>query len=102
MKLNKCLYGLRQAAHEWRILLDSTQKSFGFTQLKTDACVYQFTIANLPISGTLILGVFVDDILCLGTNSSIIQWFQSILSIKFSITIKSDVESFLGMHVTRN
>ena len=93
---------MRQAAHEWRILLNSTLKGFGFTQLKTDACVYHLTIANQPISGTLILGVFVDDILCLGTNSSIIQWFQSILSNQFSIIIKSDVESFLGMDVTRN
>ena len=102
VKLNKCIYGLRQAAHEWRILLDSTLKGFGFTQLKTDACIYHITINNQSITGTLILGVFVDDILCLGTNSSIIHWFQSILSNKFSITIKSDVESFLGMHVTRN
>ena len=29
VKLNKCLYGLRQAAHEWRLLLDSTFESFG-------------------------------------------------------------------------
>jgi len=93
---------LKQAAHVWRLLLDSTLKGFGFNQLKTDACVYHLTIANQPITGTLILGVFVDDILCLETNSSIIQWFQSILSNKFSITIKSDVESFLGMHATRN
>ena len=74
----KCLYGLRQAAHEWRLLLDSTLKCFGFTQLKTDACVYQLTVVDQKVTGTLILGVFVDDILCLGTSSSIFQWFQSL------------------------
>ena len=41
VKLNKFLYGLRQTAHEWQLLVDSTVKSFGFTKLKTDACEYQ-------------------------------------------------------------
>ena len=72
--------------------------------MKTDTCVYQLTVIDQNVSGKFILGVFVDDILCLGTNTSLVQWFQSLLSEKFSITIniKSDVESFLGMHVTRN
>ena len=73
VKLNKCLYGLRQAGHEWRKLLDSTLKGFGFNQLKTDACVYQLTFIDQNINGTLILGVFVDGILYLGTSASIIQ-----------------------------
>ena len=75
---------------------------FGFTQLKTGACVYQLTVISQNVNGTFILGVFFDDVLCLGTSTSIIQWFQSLLSEIFSITIKSDVESFLGMNVTRN
>jgi len=41
VKLNKCLYGLRQAAHEWRNLLDMTLKTLGFNQFKTDACIYK-------------------------------------------------------------
>jgi len=68
VKLNKCLYGLRQAAHEWRKLLDSILKGFGFNELKTDACVYHLTVIDQNINGTLILGVFIDDILCLGTS----------------------------------
>ena len=91
----------RQTAHEWK-LLDSTFKSFVFCPLKTDACVYQLTVIDQIINGTLILGVIVNDILFLGSSTSIIQWFQSLLSEKFSITIKSDVKSFLGRHVTRN
>jgi len=84
VKLNKGFYGLRQAAHEWRLLLDSTLKGFGFTQLKTDACVYHLTVLDQTVTSTLILGVFVDYILCLGTSPSIIQWFQSLLSKKIN------------------
>ena len=89
VKLNKCLYGLRQATHEWRQLLDFMFKSFGVTQLKTDTCVYQLTVIDQNFNGALILGVFVNGVLYLGTSISIIQWFQSLLSEKFTITIKS-------------
>ena len=41
VKLHKCLFELRQAAYEWRQILDLTWKGLGFLQLKTDACVYQ-------------------------------------------------------------
>jgi len=67
VKLNKCIYGLLQAAHEWRNLLDRTINRFGFVQLKTNECVYKYSINT----SSLILGVFVDDILCLGTDPDI-------------------------------
>ena len=56
---------------------------------------------NKSINGTprrLLLGVYVDDILCLGTNSEITSWFHQTISI-FTITINSSIRSFLGMHV---
>jgi len=61
VKLNKCIYGLRQAAHEWRNLPDRTIKTFGFIQFKTDECVYKYAHHK----SYLIIGVLVDDILCL-------------------------------------
>ena len=51
VKLNKCLYGLRQAAHEWRNLLDKSVKTLGFTQFKTDASIIspnQSTMFPIP------------------------------------------------------
>jgi hypothetical protein len=102
VKLNKCIYGLKQAAYEWRHLLDKTLKQLGFTQLLTDACLYKIHHSINNIREFLILGVFVDDILCLGTSTSIISWFQNQLSTKFSITIKPTIDSFLGMQITRD
>ena len=77
IKLNKCIYGLKQAKYEWRHLFDTTIKQFGFTQLLTDACLYKIHRDINNINGSLILGIFVDDILCLGTSTSIISWFQN-------------------------
>jgi hypothetical protein len=55
VKLNKCLYGLRQAAHEWRNLLDTTLKTMGFSQFKTDACIYKINKSINTLQKTLIL-----------------------------------------------
>ena len=94
VKLNKGFYGLRQAAHEWRLLLDSTLKGFGFTQLKTDACVYHLVVVHQPVTGALILGVFVDDIFYVwepvnllfnGFNPSYQTNFQSQLNLMLNL-----------------
>jgi hypothetical protein len=102
VKLNKCLYGLRQAAHEWRLLLDTTLKTQGFSQFKTDACIYKISKLINNVSETLFIGVFVDDILCLSKSMPLIEWFHGSMSTQFSITIKLNVDSFLGMQISRN
>ena len=79
-------------------LLDRTIKTFGFIQFKTDESAYTYTHHK----SYLIIGVFVDDILCLGTDPQIINWFKEQLSSHFTITIKSSVDSFLGMQISHN
>jgi len=82
-------------------LLNLSIKDLGFHQFKTDACIYK--LSNFDNIHTLYLGVFLDDILCLGASSSIITWFQNEMEHKFiiTITIKFNVESFLGMQCNR-
>jgi len=99
VKLNKCIYGLRQAAFEWRLLLDTTLKKIGFIQLQTDKCIYSIHRSHATVSETLILGVYVDDILCLGSTMSITTWFHQQLSNYFTITINLKISSFLGMQI---
>jgi hypothetical protein len=97
VKLQKCIYGLKQAAFEWHLLLDTTLKSIGF--LQSDKCIYKL---DKSINGTphrLLLGVYVDDILCLRTNSEITSWFHQTIPAYFTITINSSIRSFLGMQV---
>ena len=65
-------------------------------QLKTDERVNK----NTSNTSYLILEVFVDDILCLGTDPGIINWFKEQLSSHFTITIKSSVDSFFGMQLS--
>ena len=99
VKLNKCIYGLKQAAYEWRILLDTTLRSIGFIPLQSDKCIYKLEKSINDSSHRLFIGVYVDDILCLGTNSAITTWFHETMSKHFTITINPSISSFLGMQV---
>ena len=47
----------------------------------------------------LLLGVYVDDILCLGSTSDITSWFHQTISTYFSIAINSKICSFLGLQI---
>ena len=47
-----------------------------------------------------LLGIFVDDILCLGKSMDLIDWFRLESAVQFSITIKLNVDSFFGMKIS--
>ena len=55
----------------------------GFPQLQTDKCIYDINRSIHHVSDCLILGVYVDDILCLGTTIDFASWFHKELSIYF-------------------
>jgi len=88
----------RQAAFEW-LLLDTTLQKIGFIPLQTDKCIYSLNRSYNNVSEKLILGVYVDDILCLGSTMSITSWFHQQLSNYFSITINLNISSFLGVQI---
>lgn len=40
LKLNRSLYGLKQAGRVWNEQIEKTLLSIGYTPCKTDSCVY--------------------------------------------------------------
>ena len=40
-KLQRCIYGLKQASRSWNIRFDTTIKSYGFEQNVDEPCVYK-------------------------------------------------------------
>lgn len=45
-RLNKSLYGLKQASRVWNQKLDAALREFGLTRSKTDSCIYYFENSN--------------------------------------------------------
>nr|GEU57679.1 zinc finger, CCHC-type [Tanacetum cinerariifolium] len=62
-KLTKALYGLRQALRAWNMKLDQTLKSLDFKKCNLKQAVY----TKRSKTSTLIVGVYVDDLIITGT-----------------------------------
>jgi len=93
---------LAPSSHELRQMLHQTLTSLGCIQFQTDNCIYKININLNKTNQVLYLGVFVDDILCLGTTPDIIEWFHTKLSASYTITFKREIDSFLGMQIHQN
>ena len=80
-KLQKSIYGLKQASRSWNIRFDKKIKEFGFSQYRDEAFVYK------KVSGSAIvfLMLYVNDILLIGNNVSVLQSVKIWLSKNFSM-----------------
>ena len=63
-KLQKYIYGLKQASRSWNIRFDKAIKSFGFDQNIDEHCVYKY-IKNHKV---VFLVLYVDDTLLIWNN----------------------------------
>lgn len=94
-KLKKGLYGLKQSGREWNHKLDKILKSIGFRQSSEDSCIYILKTQN----GYVIIAVFVDDLLILGTSRKIIEDVKQKISLEIETVDKGLVDYFLGMQI---
>jgi hypothetical protein len=80
-KLLKSLYGLKQAHKQWHEKFDMTLMSAGFAINEADRCVYY----QYGGGESIILCLYVDDILIFGTNIDEINEVKSFLSKNFDM-----------------
>jgi len=78
-KLQKSIYGLKQASRSWNIRFDEVVKGFGFIKNEEEACVYK------KESGSYVafLILYVDDILLIGNNIPMLESVKTSLKIVF-------------------
>ncbi|GJT33168.1 retrotransposon protein, putative, ty1-copia subclass [Tanacetum coccineum] len=97
-KLKRSFYGLKQASRQWNKRFDDEIKKFGFTQYRDEPCVY------LKSSGSYIdiLILYVDDILLMGNNISMLQDVKSYLGKCFAMKDLSDAAYILGIKIYRD
>ncbi|GKA42326.1 zinc finger, CCHC-type containing protein, partial [Tanacetum coccineum] len=96
-KLTKTLYGLRQAPRAWNVKLDQTLKSLDFKKCNLEQAVY--TKRNK--TSTLIVGVYVDDLIITGTPRKEIDLFKSQMKDKFEMSDLRLLAYYLGIEVTQ-
>ena len=96
LKLNKSLYGLKQASHNWFHYLSDALKKRGFIQSQADQCVW--------FKEGIVLLQYVDDLLIVGINDEIIAQFKKDLAKgdeNFVFTDGGDLDMYLGVKVTK-
>ncbi|KAL0437506.1 UNVERIFIED_CONTAM: Retrovirus-related Pol polyprotein from transposon RE1 [Sesamum radiatum] len=96
-KLERSLYGLKQASRQWNAELTSKLAVFGFKQSAQDHCLFTKTTST----GFLALLVYVDDILLTATTMDLIQSVKDYLHSLFTIKDLGKARYFLGLEIAR-
>ncbi|KAL2252641.1 UNVERIFIED_CONTAM: Retrovirus-related Pol polyprotein from transposon TNT 1-94 [Sesamum indicum] len=97
-KLVKSLYGLKQAPKQWHEKFDKTILAFGFTVNENDKCIY----CKVKGDKMIILCLYVDDILLIGSCLDIITETKSFLKNKFEMKDMGEANVILGIKLTRS
>ena len=101
LKLDKNLYGLKSAAHNWfQMLSNGLQKDeLGFKQSEVDPCVF--------IRKDAIMLTWVDDCIIFSKDLSTIQNIVTLLKKDFDVELEEDINGgdvsrYLGLTIQRN
>ena len=97
-RLVKSLYGLKQAPKQWHEKFDSLMMSNGFKINECDKCVYVKNTNN----GCVIICLYVDDLLIMGSNDDIIQATKRMLNNKFDMKDLGVADVILGIKISKS
>jgi len=95
LRLRKALYGLRQAPRTWNSKLDATLASLGFSKCATKHALYGKSTER----GSLIVGVYVDDLIITGSEQRDIDDFKREMKGRFCMSDLGLLTYYLGIEV---
>jgi hypothetical protein len=95
-RLNKTLYGLHQSPREWHLLLAGWLINQGFTRCTAEPCVF---IRNIGTATSLVVAVFVDDIVCCSPSLDEVNAFKQAINTRFKMTDNGPIENVLGIQI---
>lgn len=97
-KLNKSLYGLRQAGRSWYNKIDATLTALNFSALETDHCIY----VQRDGRDAVYLLLYVDDLLIASSSLPKLNLIKAQLSDSFSMKDIGEAEWILGLQICRD
>jgi hypothetical protein len=97
-KLQKSIYGLKQASRSWNIRFDEVVKGFGFIKNEEESCVYK----KVSGSSIVFLILYVDDILLIGNDVPMLEIVKTSLKNSFSMKDLGEAAYILGIKIYRD
>ncbi|KAG7579312.1 Reverse transcriptase RNA-dependent DNA polymerase [Arabidopsis thaliana x Arabidopsis arenosa] len=94
-KLNKALYGLRQAPRAWNDKLNAILREFKFHRCSKEPSLYQ----REEKGHLLVVAVYVDDLLVAGSSLKLIREFKREMGTKFEMSDLGKLTYYLGIEV---
>ncbi|KAK6145186.1 hypothetical protein DH2020_022006 [Rehmannia glutinosa] len=95
-KLKKALYGLKQAPRAWYDTLSQFLTKNGFTKGKVNRTLFRIQDRK---SISLLVQIYVDDIIFGSTNKELCDKFSNLMQSKFEMSMMGELTFFLGLQV---
>ncbi|WVZ85242.1 LOW QUALITY PROTEIN: hypothetical protein U9M48_032189 [Paspalum notatum var. saurae] len=94
-KLRKALYGLKQAPRAWYARLKSFLLKSGFVMGSVDKTLFLLSHGG----DTLIVRIYVDDIIFGGSSHALVSSFAEQMSREFEMSLMGELQFFLGLQI---
>ncbi|WVZ93912.1 hypothetical protein U9M48_039862 [Paspalum notatum var. saurae] len=94
-KLRKAFYGLKQAPRAWYARLKSFLLKYGFVMGSVDKTLFLLSRGG----DTLIVQIYVDDIIFGGSSHDLVSSFAEQMSREFEMSLMGDLQFFLGLQI---
>ena len=94
-KLHKSIYGLKQSPRAWHAKLSTTLEALGFQKSSVDSSLY----VKLKPNDSLMVLIYVDDLIITGHDSGSIKQLKESLQQKFPIKDLGQLKYFLGIEM---
>ncbi|KAG7582883.1 Retrotransposon Copia-like N-terminal [Arabidopsis suecica] len=98
LKLQKSLYGLKQASRQWYLKFSSTLKALDFKKSHSDHTLFTRKQGDIYIA----LLVYVDDIVIAGNSDEAIAQLKNDLAKAFKLRDLGPLKYFLGLEIARS
>ncbi|GJS78240.1 retrotransposon protein, putative, ty1-copia subclass [Tanacetum coccineum] len=97
-KLQKAIYGLKQASRSWNLYFHEKFTQFGFSRSEDESCIY-FKVSRSVI---VFLVLYVNDILLIGNDIPTLQSVKGWLGKCFAMKDLGDASYILGIKIYRD
>ena len=94
-KLHKALYGLKQAPRAWYERLKTFLLNKGFKMGSVDKTLFLLKQGN----DTLLVQIYVDDIIFSGSSHALVAKFADLMSREFEMSMMGELTFFLGLQI---